>query len=138
MRGTAGKVLLLIGALHEAIGVAAGAGAIAMPGSAPRNLFGEIAAAGVVGAIEGDRVRTVLFWYLFFGLALLMLGWALDRWESRGDVLPASVGWQLVVLALLGGLLVPASGFWLALAPGVWILRRAHERRPARSGALRL
>ena len=66
-----------------------------------------------------------------------MLGWTLDRWELRGDTLPASVGWQLAALALMGGLLIPASGFWLVLAPAIWILRSAHERR-ARSRALSL
>jgi hypothetical protein len=138
MRATPGKLLLGIGALHEAVGVAAGLGAIAPPDGPARNLFREILAAGVVGAVEADRLRTVLFWYLFFGLLLLMLGWALDRWEVRGDTLPASIGWQLVALALGGGLLIPASGFWLALVPGVLVLRRAYERRPARSRALTL
>lgn len=138
MRGTPGKALLLIGVVHEAVGVAAGVGALAPPDGPPRNLFAEILAAGVVGAIEVDRLRTVLFWYVFFGLVLLMLGWALDRWELRGDTLPASIGWQLAVLALGGGLLIPASGFWLALVPAVWILRRAYERRPTRARALSL
>jgi hypothetical protein len=138
MVGTPGKALLAIGALHQAVGVAGGIGALALPGSPPRNLFDEIVAAGVVGAIEGDRVRTVLFWYLAFGMLLLVLGWALDRWEVRGDRLPASIGWQLVAVALGGGLLIPVSGFWLVLLPGVWILRRAYERRSARRGALSL
>lgn len=137
MRGTPGKALLLIGVLHEAVGIAAGIGALPLSDGPPRNLFREIVAAGVIGAVEVDRARTVLFWYLFFGLLLLMLGFALDRWEVRGDRLPASVGWQLVILAVGGGLLIPASGFWLALLPGIWVLRRAHERRPSPSRALR-
>jgi hypothetical protein len=137
MRGTPGKALLLIGALHEAVGIAAGVGALPPPDGPPRNLFREIIAAGVVAAIESDRLRTVLFWYLFFGLVLLMLGWTLDRWELRGDTLPASVGWQLAALALMGGLLIPASGFWLALVPAIWILRSAYERRaPSRALSL--
>lgn len=138
MSATPGKLLLAVGVIHEAVGIAAGVGAVALPGSPPRDLFHEIVAAGVIGAVEGDRALTVLFWYLLFGLALLMLGSALDRWEVRGDTLPASVGWQLVALAVGGGLLIPVSGLWLALAPGIWVLRRAHERRPARSRALLL
>jgi hypothetical protein len=137
MRGTPGKALLLIGVLHEAVGIAAGLGALPLSDGLPRNLFREILSAGVIGAVEADRGRAVLFWYLSFGLLLLMLGFALDRWEVRGDRLPASVGWQLVLLALAGGLLIPASGFWLALVPGIWVLRRAHTRRSAPSRALR-
>jgi hypothetical protein len=138
MGATPGKALLLIGVLHEAVGVAAGLGRLPLSDGPPRDLFREILAAGVIGAVEADRARSVLFWYLSFGLLLLILGWTLDRWEQRGDRLPASTGWQLVILAVGGGLLIPASGFWLALVPGVWVLRRAHERRPAASRALRL
>lgn len=138
MRATPGKALLLIGVLHQAIGIAAGVGAVALPGGPPRDFFREVLDGGVVGAVDADRTLTVLFWYLFFGAVLLMLGWALDRWELRGDVLPPSVGWQLVALAAGGGLLMPVSGFWLVLVPGIWILRRYHERRPTHRGALLL
>lgn len=128
-RWSPGNALFAIGVLHEAVGLAGGAGVVAMPGGDRRNLFAELARAGVVGAVEPDPARQILFWYLFFGLLLLVLGRALHRWEAPGAPLPASVGWQLVAVAVAGGLLIPASGFWLALAPGLWVIRRARAAR---------
>lgn len=127
MTWTPGKVVVAIGALHEAVGLAAGAGAMPMPGAGQRNLLAELVRAGVVGAVEPDPIRQVFFWYFFFGLLLLMWGWLLDRWEGSGAPLPAAAGWQLLALALAGGLLIPASGFWLALGPGAWVIRRARR-----------
>lgn len=130
MRWSPGRVLIGIGLLHQTVGLAAGAGLIAHPGSEGRRLLMEIARAGVVGSIEPDPQRETFFWFVFFGFALLALGWALDRWEASGVRLPAAAGWQLVALAVGGGLLIPASGFWLALGPGAWLIARA-RRAPA-------
>lgn len=127
MRWSPGSALFGIGVVHETLGLLAGAGVLPQPGAARRNLLAEIARRGFVGAIEADPQRQILFWFLFFGFALLTLGHALDRWVTGGARLPASVGWQLVALALGGGLLIPASGFWLALGPAAWVIGRARR-----------
>jgi hypothetical protein len=57
----------------------------------------------------------------------MMLGWLMHRLERGGQPLPPVLGWQIAGLALAGGLLIPASGFWLAL-PVAW---RIWRRRPA-------
>lgn len=135
MRWSPGRAVFAIGLLHQAVGVAGGAGAIPMPGAEQRNLLREIVQAGVIGSVEPDPARQILFWYLGFGVLLLALGWALDRWEASGAPLPAAAGWQLVAVALGGGLLIPASGFWLALAPGAWVILRARPGRARRDPA---
>jgi hypothetical protein len=124
MNTSNGSLVLAIGTLHELTCVLAGAGLIAPPGAAPRNLFAEIARDGFVGAVAQDPLRLALFWSACFGLALLLLGSLMRSLELRGQPLPKSFGWQLAALALVGGLSLPASGFWLAL-PVAWRILRA-------------
>ena len=47
--------------------------------------------------------------------------------ERAGHRVPVALGWQLAGLSLAGGLLIPASGFWLVL-PVAWRLVRAQRR----------
>jgi hypothetical protein len=65
----------------------------------------------------------VLFWFLFFGLLAMLLGWFLHRVERAGHAIPRVVAWHLAALALAGGVLLPASGFWLVL-PVAWRIWR--------------
>lgn len=135
MKLTNGSLVLGIGTLHELTCLLAGAGVIAPPGAPPRNLFAEIAREGLLGAIAQDPLRLALFWSACFGLALLLLGSLMHSLELRSQQLPRSLGWQLAALALVGGMSLPASGFWLAL-PVAWrILRAAGRSQPMHSVA---
>jgi hypothetical protein len=131
-RITNGALVMAIGGLHEVVGLLTGAGLIAPPGAPRRNLLGEIAREGFVGAVERDPTRNVFFWFFFFGLVLLLLGWLMHAVERSGQRVPTSSGWQLGALAVAGGLLIPASGFWLAL-PVAWRIVRAGGLRDATS-----
>ena len=127
-RLTNGLLLLGIGVIHNLVGIAAGLG---LPGAAPpelggRRLFSEILGAGIVGAIELDPARTILFWFLFFGFLFMSLGWFVHLTERAGQRVPRAVAWHLGSLALAGGLLIPASGFWLVL-PVAWRMRRVRQ-----------
>jgi hypothetical protein len=125
-RVTSGQLLMATGVVHQLVGVLVGLGLGDELGG--RNLFAEIAGAGGVAAIEPDLGRMTLFWFLFFGFAMLMLGSLMHHNERRGQVLPESLGWQMGALAIAGGLLIPASGFWLIIPQGLWIVRRARRR----------
>jgi hypothetical protein len=122
---TNGALLVGIGVVHSAFGLLTGAGLLAPPGGPPRNLLAEIARDGVLGAIEPDPLRSVLFWFLFFGLLVMILGGLVHRIERDGGRPPGALAWQLGALGLAGGLLIPASGFWLLLP----VALRLHHRR---------
>lgn len=92
-----------------------------------------IVADGVVGAVDPHFDRMAIFWYLFFGLLLLLLGEVLRLWESALR-LPARVGYGLAALCLAGGVVMPMSGFWLGLIPAVLIVRRARQAQSERTG----
>jgi len=134
MRITSGTLLVCTGILHQIVGFVAGL-AVTVDG-VERNLFSEMVERGVVDAIGADFARMSWFWFLFTGFALLILGDLARRMENRGAILPASLGWQLLALGVAGAVLIPASGFWLLIPQGAWIMLRAHrlataDRRPA-------
>ncbi len=95
-----------------------------------------IAGDGFLNAVEPDVAfstfdREAAFWYMIFGVMLLMLG-GLTHWaQAQTGTLPASLGWALLALGVAGVILMPASGFWLALLQAVLMLvvvRRGRSR----------
>lgn len=69
-----------------------------------------------------DLPALAFFWSLCFGAAIGLFGLAIRALERRGPV-PRSLGVALLALSLVGGVLAPASGFWLLLVPA-WSLTR--------------
>jgi len=131
MRITSGTLLIATGILHQLVGFVAGL-ALTVDG-VERNLLAEVAELGVVDSIVADLARTAWFWFLVTGFALVILGDLARRIENRGTVLPASLGWQLLALGIAGGVLMPASGFWLVVPQGAWIVLRARRQMAVRA-----
>lgn len=119
---TAGTLVIAIGVLHTVVGLALGA--VPLRG---------IAADGYVGAVESSFDRMAIFWFLAFGLALMLAGEAFRAMERSGERVPARLGWMLAAISLLGAAAIPASGFWLGLGPAALVIVRG--RRPASIGA---
>lgn len=111
----AGSLVTAIATLHCAVGVAL----------APAPLRA-ILEGGVVGAIEPHMDRIAIFWFMFFGLVMLLLGEALRLWESAAT-LPVSVGYGFGAMSLVGALAMPVSGFWLGLIPAALIVLRSRR-----------
>ncbi len=78
---------------------------------------------GVFDSIGVDPLRGAVAWFLLFGFVLFGWGLAINIIEemSNGDV-PASIGFSLLSIVLLGIILMPISGFWLALPPALMIV----------------
>jgi len=106
-------------------------GLFVLPASLDANPLTGIADDGFVDAVEGDVERGATFWFLAFGVVWFTLG-HLTHWVVRrtGQV-PALVGWWTIGLTVPSLILLPASGFWLALVVGVLALVAA--RRDARA-----
>lgn len=127
MRITSGRLLTITGLLHQAVGVVVGLGAgVELAG---RNLFSEVARAGIVDSIGSDFARMTWFWFVMSGFLLLVLGGFAHEVERRGDTLPASLGWQIAMLSVAGIIFIPASGFWLLIPQGWWIVHKARQHR---------
>jgi hypothetical protein len=122
MRKHVGTMLLATGMLHTAVGL-----------WVYRQPLLDILGAGQWMSVTGDNGREAAFWFLFFGLVVMMLG-QFVRWAlPRAGTLPASLGWSLLALGVLGIAFMPDSGFWLVLPQGWLVLSIA--RRPAPQAA---
>jgi len=122
-----GTQLMAIGALHTAVGLAMG--------SAPLR---RMLAAGWIGTPDVAFDQMAIFWFLWFGWMLMLLGGAIRVLEQRGGV-PIPLILATGAMCVAGGLSMPASGFWLGLAPVFTVLYRerirahtAAPRTPAR------
>lgn len=112
----AARVLIGVGVLHLLLFLWFG-----------RRVLVAIADEGFWNTIDPIRDRQMIFWALMTGVFGLLLG-QLALWvEAHGKRLPAFLGWQLIAIALVCGVLMPESGGWLFLIPGVLILLGARH-----------
>lgn len=82
---------------------------------------------GFVNAVGSDPMTGAVVWFFLFGIALFLCGVAVYALERASVPTPKLLGWGLLVLAVLGVTLMPASGFWLVLPPAIAIvLRKQH------------
>lgn len=84
-----------------------------------------IARRGVLDSVDTDPMLGAVAWFGLFGIVLALLGWAIVLLE-RSPAPPAALrplGMGVLALAALGIVLMPASGFWLALPPAMALCR---------------
>lgn len=76
-------------------------------------------------SVDGDVTREHAFWFTAFGPATILLG-ALMVWVEKHarQSLPRFVGYSLLAAVAVWGVLMPVSGMWLLIPPGVAIVRR--------------
>lgn len=86
----------------------------------------QLVSRGLVNAVGHDPMSNAVTWFVLFGAAMAMLGQAVDAAEQRGQV-PGSLGVSVLALTLVGVVLMPASGFWLLLPPGLSLVRASRS-----------
>lgn len=88
---------------------------------------------GVFNTVGSDPMTGAVVWFVLFGAVLFICGLAVSALEqSSPNRLPRSLGWSLLALCILGVVLMPASGFWLAFPPALAILlRKSHSKSVA-------
>lgn len=94
----------------------------------------ELAQAGVIDTVTATPMRGKAVWFGLFGLLLFLFGAVVDALERTGRAMPTGVAVGLLLLGLLGGALMPRSGFWLVLPPALAALL-FRFRRPAANTA---
>lgn len=100
-----------------------------------RNVLSSIIKRGVFNTVGNDSMTGVVVWFVLFGAVLFICGLAVSALERSSLNLPASLGWSLLALSVLGVVLMPASGFWLAFPPALAILLRKPPIQSAAAGA---
>ncbi|MCP3139144.1 DUF6463 family protein [Pyxidicoccus xibeiensis] len=128
MRVTTGTLLMVIGALHQAVGLVLF-----------REPLLEMVRAGVFDTVgEDTSPRAAAFWFLATGLFMILAG-ALCRWVERavGRPPPAGFAWGLLGLGLFFVVPMPDTGGWTLFPLGVLALFRARAPKPALPEVLR-
>ncbi|WNG43620.1 DUF2867 domain-containing protein [Archangium minus] len=116
MRVTNGALLMLTGALHQAVGLVV-----------YREPLLEMVHAGVLNSVgEDTSARAAAFWFLAAGGLMLLMG-ALCRWVERelNRPLPASFGWGLLGVALFCVVPMFETGAWVFFPLGLRVLFQA-------------
>lgn len=119
-RPVAGWLVLGLGILHSVATVPAVAAAL--PFISKRGWLGGIATA-LPPPAEAMHALAALF-SAIMGVLLLLMGCLLVRMQRAGVQVPRWFGATLVVTGLVGGVLLPPSGFWLVAAAGVFLVVR--------------
>lgn len=122
MTRTAGRLLMAIAVIHALFGLWFGRGP----------LLG-IARDGFLNAIDPFPDRQLVFWFLFASPMLWLLG-QLVSWTAERGAPPTFLGWGLLLLVVVCGAMMPASGFWLALAPAGMLVSASRRGRIAGGG----
>ena len=79
---------------------------------------------GVFNAVGNDPMTAAAVWFLLFGAALALMGMAIHSLEQNGNFTSArAIGIGTFLMTLLGIVLMPASGFWLALPAVIALMR---------------
>lgn len=83
-------------------------------------ILGQLWAAGLLDSVGQDPLRGAVAWFTLFGLMLFAFALAVHELECRapGQAQPR-LAIALLLLVGLGVLLMPASGFWLAIPPAL-------------------
>ena len=90
---------------------------------------------GLFNTVDRDDKREAAFWTMWFGVLLLTVGYLIRFVQAHLGTVPALPGWVLLVTGLGGGILLPASPFWLLVPLGLFILRPAHSAVRSARGA---
>lgn len=81
---------------------------------------------GVFNTVGQDPMSAATVWFFLFGVVLALLAMAITPLERSNIAAPLRrLGWGVLALSVLGVVLMPASGFWLALPAGLALIRKA-------------
>ena len=117
MRRLSGPLLMATGVLHLL------AGFVFYP-----EPLAAIMQDGFFNAVEPNPAqfdREAAFWWMVFGVMLLILGGLVHWAQARTRTLPAFLGWALLALGVVGVSLMPASGFWLTFPQAALVFAAA-------------
>lgn len=107
-----GRWLIVVSIIHTVVGIV---------------LFPEVLLSiirrRVFDTVGTDPMTGAVVWFFLFGIVLFISGLSIYELEkSLNGWVPKSIGWSLLVLVILGVILMPVSGFWLALPTAIAIL----------------
>lgn len=110
MKNRVGLIVIVIGILHAVLGVIKFS-----------EVFMQMIFEGLFNTGTGSH-RGWAVWFTVTGIVFIILGFALKFMEESKLNIPNNIGWGLVGIAILGGFIIPLSGFWALILPGILII----------------
>jgi hypothetical protein len=114
-----GIMLIITGWIHTLIGVAIFSDPLI-----------DMLQAGILNSIDMQYERSTVFWFIFAGLMIILLGHLMD-WiiKKKNMILPSSLGWYLLALCTIGIIIMPLSGFWIVLPQALIIISGGRDNK---------
>ncbi|MCV2370626.1 DUF6463 family protein [Roseateles oligotrophus] len=85
----------------------------------------DIVRRGVFNTVGQDPLTAAAVWFLLFAAPLAMQALAITSLERSGQhAALRRQGWGLLAMSMVGVILMPESGFWLAIPAGIALLLR--------------
>jgi len=112
-----GKWLFAVGVIHLSFGIIFMHSTLAV-------LWSE----GLWNTVNGQPIREAVFWFLYTGIMLLVVGVLVNQAEGESLAISRFVIWSFAALTFIGVVVMPISGIWLLIPPVVGMLNR---RRPS-------
>ena len=113
-----GNLLIATGILHNMVGFVMG-----------WSVLTDIARSGFINSINNEMDRNAIFWFLFTGFMIIMMGKLMQDYLKAGWPLPKWLGISLLVLSVIGCIMMPLSGFWLVVPQALLIMNTRMKRR---------
>lgn len=110
MKTKIGWIVIIIGSLHSLLGIVKFS-----------ESFLSMLSEGIFNTGAGPE-RGWAIWFTFCGIVFILLGLGLGFIEKKGMHIPKNIGWGLAGSAIMGGVILPVSGFWALLLPALLIL----------------
>ncbi len=88
-----------------------------------------IVSAGIFNGVGDLPDRDAAFWFIGFGLLVIVLGEIVHWTQRQTGVVPPFLGPGLLVISIVAVIVTPASPFWLILA--LAMVEIAAARQPA-------
>jgi hypothetical protein len=116
-----GILLILTGILHTIVAIIIGIQV---------GVYEDIVKDGLINAIStGGLGRELALWFLVCGIFIIFFGQILHYYIKREQKpAPLFLGYNLLILSILGGLMEPVSGFWI-FVPQALIIIFANRKR---------
>ena len=113
MKKWIGKVIIFIGIIHLVFGFIS-----------YRTAWAEMLRSGLFNTVDSQLEHQAAFWFIVFGMLVLILGGLIDWCEGHKQVLPKFLGWSLLALSIVGIVMMPISGWWFLLIPAIGAIRQ--------------
>ena len=113
-----GKWLIIVAILHTIAG-----------GIFFGKIFIDIARRGFFNTVGHDPLTAAAVWFFLFGALFALFGMTIHALEKQASFpLAGLIGISLFLISFIGIILMPDSGFWLAIPAVIGLLRISKEK----------